>query len=285
MPELPEAETVRLGLRAEITGRTVAAVEATGARSVRRHPDPSVLDSRLRNLTVGDVTRIGKFLVVDAQPRRLVVHLGMSGQLLWVPAGPGGAPLPPRPKHSHVVMVFTDGSELRFVDPRTFGQVFLSEGDEGRARGRPLELAHLGFDPLVDRVAAARFSAALRARRTMLKPLLMDQAFVAGLGNIYSDEILHAAGLRYDRPASSLTEDQALAVRHHMSRILRHSVRLGGSSLSDMQYRDVYGVPGRYQHRHRVFAREGRPCPACGTPIERRAWGGRSTFFCPNCQA
>jgi len=278
VPELPEAETVRRGLEAETVSRSIARVEATGLRSVRRHPDPGELDRRLRGQPVTAVGRVGKFLTLAAGQEILVVHLGMSGQLLLSDGSD------PRPKHSHVVLVFEDGSELRFVDPRTFGQVFLSEGPEPSRRARPAELAHLGFDPLTDGLPAARFAARLRSRRTMLKALLMDQRFVAGIGNIYSDEILHAAGLRYDHPASALDDDQARALHRHMLRILRASVRLGGSSLSDMQYRDVYGRPGRYQERHLVFAREGMACVGCGGPIVRRAWGGRSTFFCPRCQ-
>ena len=280
MPELPEAETVRRGLEAEIRGRLIAGVQVSGLRSVRRHPDPSVLHAALAGRPLEGVGRVGKFLTLQAGGVTAVVHLGMSGQLLWVPE----AAAVPRPKHSHVVLVFADGSELRFVDPRTFGQVFLSGGAEASARGRPLELSHLGPDPLEDRMGAGPFATALRARRTMLKPLLMDQRFLAGLGNIYSDEVLHAAGLRYDHRAAALTEEQARRLYSEMLRILRSSVRLGGSSLSDMQYRDVYGRPGRYQTRHRVFAREGLPCATCGSPVQRRAWGGRSTFFCPRCQ-
>ena len=281
MPELPEVETVRRGLEAELRGRLIAEVQVSGARSVRRHPDPSVLQHALAGRPLDAVGRIGKFLTLQAgEATTVVVHLGMSGQLLWVPE----AAARPRPRHSHVVFVFDDGSELRFVDPRTFGQVFLSSGVEAAARGRPLELSHLGPDPLGDRLGAGSFAAALRARRTMLKALLMDQRFLAGLGNIYSDEVLFAAGVRFDRPAASLSDAGARRLYSEMMRILRSSVRLGGSSLSDMQYRDVYGRPGRYQGRHRVFAREGLPCAACGGPIERRAWGGRSTFFCSHCQ-
>ena len=280
MPELPEAETVRRGLEAETKGRRIGEVQVSGLRSVRRHPDPSVLNSALAGRRLEGVGRVGKFLTLDAGSATAVVHLGMSGQLRWAPDGRAV----PRPKHSHVVFVFDDGSELRFVDPRTFGQVFVSSGTEASARSRPLELAHLGPDPLHDHLGAAEFSGALRARRTKLKPLLMDQRFLAGLGNIYSDEILFAAGLRYDRPAASVDEDDARRMHTEMLRILRSSVRLGGSSLSDMQYRDVYGRPGRYQSRHRVFAREGQACPVCGRSVQRRAWGGRSTFFCAHCQ-
>jgi len=280
VPELPEAETVRRGLEAETKGRLISEVQATGLRSVRRHSDPVVIGQALVGRRLDAVGRVGKFLTLEADGATAVVHLGMSGQLLWAP----DAAAVPRPKHSHVVFVFDDGSELRFVDPRTFGQVFLSSGAEASARARPLELAHLGPDPLEDRLGAGAFAAALRARRTMLKPLLMDQRFLAGMGNIYSDEVLFATGLRFDRSAASISEAEARGLYSEMLRILRLSVRMGGSSLSDMQYRDVYGRPGRYQTRHRVFAREGLPCASCGRPIQRRAWGGRSTFFCAHCQ-
>jgi formamidopyrimidine-DNA glycosylase len=280
VPELPEAETVRRGLEVEVKGRVLAGVEATGVRSVRRHADPDELNRRLAGAKVEAVGRVGKFLTLATGEETVVVHLGMSGQLLWVPDAADAA----RPRHSHVVFGFDDGSELRFVDPRTFGQVFLSAGPEASARVRPVELTHLGPDPLTDRFASTAFVAALRSRRTLLKSLLMDQRFLAGLGNIYSDEILFAASLPHHLPAASLSEEQARRLHAVTLRILRSAVRLGGSSLADMQYRDVYGRPGRYQQRHQVFAREGRPCLSCGTPIRWKAWGGRSTFFCPRCQ-
>jgi formamidopyrimidine-DNA glycosylase len=286
LPELPEAETVRRGLAAETKGATVASAVVTGRRSVRRHDRGEELGERLTGRTVTGLRRVGKVLLIDfdggASGETAVVHLGMSAQLLWA-----AQPMSVRPRHTHVVLAFETGAELLFVDPRTFGQIYLSAGSAPPSRSvrpRPVELAHMGPDPLVDPWGPEAFTSALRSRQSMLKALLMDQRFLAGLGNIYSDEVLHAAKLRYDRKASSLTEDQAVDLHHQIRRILASAIRLGGSSLSDMQYRDVYGRPGRYQERHQVFAREGRPCPTCATGVLRQAWSGRSTFYCPSCQ-
>jgi formamidopyrimidine-DNA glycosylase len=245
---------------------------------VRRHPDPAELHARLAGRTITGLGRHGKYLLLRTDGGEVaVLHLGMSGQ---VRVEPGGSL---RPRHTHVAMALDDGRELRFVDPRTFGEVFVSAGPEG-PDGRPEELAHLGFDPLEERVGPARFGALLAARRMQLKPLLMGQRLVAGIGNIYSDEILWSAALRPDRVASGLSPAEAGVLRRRMLAVLRAAVRAGGSTLGDQSYLDVYGAPGRYQLRHRAYGREGRPCARCGARIARVRWGGRSTFFCPACQ-
>ena len=278
VPELPEAETVRRGLTGELTGRRIISVEATGVRTVRRHPDPGELHARLAGRRITGLGRHGKYLLLRTDGGEVaVLHLGMSGQVRVE----GEASL--RPRHTHVAMALDDGRELRFVDPRTFGEVFVSAGPEG-PDGRPKELAHLGFDPLEERVGPARFAALLGARRMQLKPLLMGQRFVAGIGNIYADEILWSAALRPDRVAAGLSPAEAEALRRRMQAVLRAAVRAGGSTLGDGSYVNVYGAAGRYQLRHRAYGMEGRPCARCGTPIERLRWGGRSTFFCPACQ-
>ena len=278
MPELPEAETVRRGLAGELTGRRILAVEATGVRTVRRHPDPRELHGRLAGDRITALGRHGKYLLLRTDGDEVVVlHLGMSGQVRV--EGEGS----PRPRHTHVAMALDDGRELRFVDPRTFGEVFVSAGPEGPDK-RPKELAHLGFDPLEDRVGPVRFASLLRARRMQLKPLLMGQRFVAGIGNIYADEILWAAALRPDRVAAELSSDEAETLRRRMLVVLRAAVRAGGSTLGDQSYLDVYGAAGRYQLRHRAYGLEGRPCARCGSPIGRVRWAGRSTYFCARCQ-
>lgn len=277
MPELPEAETVRRGLAGELTGRRILGVEATGVRTVRRHPDPRELHGRLAGGRITGLGRHGKYLLLRTDDEVAVLHLGMSGQIRVDEEGA------PRPRHTHVTMTLDDRRELRFVDPRTFGEVFVSAGPEG-PDGRPKELAHLGFDPLEDRVAPVRFATLLAARRMQLKPLLMGQRFVAGIGNIYADEILWAAALRPGRVAADLSPPEAEALRRRMLAVLRAAVRAGGSTLGDGSYVDVNGAAGRYQLRHRAYGMEGRPCARCGAPIGRTRWGGRSTFSCPGCQ-
>ena len=272
MPELPEVEVVRRGLAREVAGREVRSVAVTGARTVRRHA-PEALVERLRGATLGPAERIGKFLLVplDGGADTLVIHLRMSGQLLLTAAGW------PMAKHTHAVVGLSDGRQLRFVDPRTFGELFVASA--------PVEaLAHLGPDPLSAGWSASVLGRGLAGRTARLKLLLMDQRFVAGIGNIYSDEALFEARLRFDRPAGSLSGEEIVRLRTAVRKTLRQAVRHRGSTLSDAQYVDLFGVPGDYQRRHSVYGREGEPCPHCGRPVRRISLGGRSTFLCEACQ-
>lgn len=273
MPELPEVEVVRRGLAQEVAGRRVTSVAVTGVRTVRRHP-PEALVERLEGATLGPAGRIGKFLLVplDDGSDTLVVHLRMSGQLLLT------APEWPRARHTHAVLGLSDGRELRFVDPRTFGELFV-------AATPVAALAHLGPDPLAPGWSAAVLGRGLAGRTARLKLLLMDQRFVAGIGNIYSDEALFEARLRFDRPAGSLSGDEIARLHRAVRSTLRAAVAHRGSSLRDAQYVDLFGAPGDYQLLHRVYGREGAPCPRCGGPVRRIPLGGRSTFLCEACQS
>ena len=276
MPELPEVETVRRDLAARLPGRTIVAVRATGARSVRRAVDPAAFEDDLRGAVVTAVDRHGKYLLAPLDDgRTLAMHLRMSGQLRWHDAA--GDPLV---RHTHVVLTLDSGAELRFVDPRTFGELFLLDA------GRP-ELAHLGPDAvqeLATPAGARAFVARLRGRRTMVKTMLLDQRFVAGIGNIYSDEILHAARVRFDRRGDSLSAVAGSRIAAATADILARAIVAGGSSLADGQYVDTAGQAGRYQLSHLVYAREGLPCERCGAAIVRTKVAGRSTFWCRRCQ-
>ena len=278
MPELPEVEVVRRDLEKEIVGRRVKTVDVRGARSVRRHRSGAEFASRLEGRTIARVERRGKYLVHRLDDgQALVVHLGMSGQLLR----PASAK-DPLAKHTHVVITFTQGGQLRFVDPRTFGEMFVADPD---TLGEHVEeLRHLGMDPLEESMQWEGFGRLLTARRTKLKPLLMDQKFLAGIGNIYSDEILFAAGLRWDRPSDSLTPEEVRRLYRAMVEILQSAVKHRGSSLSDAQYVDLFGKPGGFQALHAVYDREGLACPRCRRIIVRERTGGRSTYFCATCQ-
>lgn len=277
MPELPEVETVRRDLDRELPGRRIVRVVATGVRSLRRHPDRAQFAADVRGATVVAVSRRGKYLLVPLVgtgegDRTLVVHLGMSGQLLL------NAAEAPMLAHTHVVLGFDDKRELRFVDPRTFGEIFLA----------PLggaALGHLGPDALTDLKGWNHLADLLALRTTKLKALLMDQRFLAGIGNIYSDEILHRARLRWDRSAATLTPAEVRRLFRSIGEVLGAAVELRGSSLDDQQYRDVFGAIGAYQGQHRVYGREAAPCLRCHRPIVRVRTAGRSTFFCPRCQA
>jgi formamidopyrimidine-DNA glycosylase len=278
MPELPEVETIRRDLDKEIVGRRVKTVEVKGKRSIRRHKNAAEFRSRLEGKRVASVRRAGKYLLIGLDGDDvLVVHLGMSGQLLRVKS-PKDAP----ERHTHVVMTFTQGGQLRFVDPRTFGEMFVTTADELTAQVP--ELAHLGFDPLEQVMSWARFGRLLSEHTTPLKSLLMDQKFVAGIGNIYSDEILFAAGLRYDRAANSLSAQEVRRLYRSMVETLSEAVKYRGSSLADEQYRDLYGEIGDYQGQHQVYDREGRACRRCRNAVVRVKVNGRSAFLCEHCQ-
>jgi formamidopyrimidine-DNA glycosylase len=248
---------------------------------VRRHADPEEFAARVTGATIDAVGRHGKFLVLRLDTDdALVVHLGMSGQLRRAVSE-----AEPFVKHTHVVLTFAGGDQLRFVDPRTFGQMFVARYDA--VAGVVESLAHLGvdaLDALASDDARRAFAKRLRERTTKVKPLLMDQTFVAGLGNIYSDEVLHIAGVRWDRSGTSLSDDEVERLLDAMTTTLADAIALGGSSLADAQYVDLFGASGGYQERHLVYAREGEPCPRCGHPIVRARFANRSTFFCEQCQ-
>lgn len=283
MPELPEVETVRRGLQRTVVGRRITRVEVGRERTVRRTSAQAVVNG-LTGATVLAANRRGKYLLAPLDTGdTLMVHLRMTGQLLL--SEPGAA----RPAHTHVVMHLAgDASgagpaELWFVDPRTFGEVVVFDPDH--ADVEVPELAALGLDPLADQFGPAELAALLRRRTTHLKPLLLDQHVVAGIGNIYADEILHAARLHPDLPGTALTRRDVERIYAEMQRILTASVRAGGSTLRDNQYLDLMGEGGSYQDDHRVYGRAGERCLTCGRGFVRRVvHSGRSTHFCPVCQ-
>ena len=279
MPELPEVETIRRDLEKEVVGKRVKQVEVTGMRSIRRHPNKKHFIGKLEGHKITAVQRKGKYLLLKLESGDvLVVHLGMSGQLL---RGKGGAK-DPDPKHTHVLITFTQGGVLRFVDPRTFGEIFVTTPEE--LEEQVPELAHLGFDPIEDMMSWTRFGDLLQQHKTKLKVLLTDQRFVAGIGNIYSDEILFAAGLRYDRTSDSLSSQEVRRLYRAMVETLQDAIKHRGSSLADEQYRDLYGEMGDYQSQHKVYDREGQACRRCRSTIVRVKVNGRSSFLCEQCQ-
>jgi formamidopyrimidine-DNA glycosylase len=280
VPELPEVETVRRDVSGRYVGHALVDVTVTGRRTVRRHP-PGVL-AALAGRRLAGVGRHGKYLLLEWEDGRvLVVHLRMSGQLLAAAAGD------PWPPHTHAVFAFHGAGELRFVDPRTFGELFLAglAPGPGRAAGAPglVELGHLGPDALA--VDATHLRLAVAGRRVALKRLLVDQRALAGLGNIYADEVCYDAGLRPDRPAGSLMPEELGRLAVSVRSVLEAAIAARGSSLKDQQYRDLYGQPGRYQLEHKVYGRSGMPCLSCGQAVQRLDMGARSAFLCRVCQS
>lgn len=277
MPELPEVETIRRELEREAVGKKIKAVEVTGTRSVRRHTNRKQFISRLDGTKLTAVSRKGKYLLVTLDSGDLlVIHLGMSGQLLKT------QPKDPVVKHTHVVITFTQGGQLRFIDPRTFGELFVTTPDELTAQVP--ELAELGIDPVDQPMSWQTFGRLLLSHPVKLKAFLMDQKILAGIGNIYSDEILFDAGLRYDRIADTLSTQEIRRLYRSVVETLHDAIKYGGSTLSDEQYVDLYGKTGEYQHHHRVYDREKHACPRCRGVITKVKFAGRSTYFCESCQ-
>jgi formamidopyrimidine-DNA glycosylase len=276
LPELPEVETVRRGLERLVVGRHIDGVEVGRERTVRRTSRQALIDGLTGTSLVG-AGRRGKYLLAPLDSGDgLMIHLRMTGQLLLVDRGAE------RPSHTHVVLHLGD-SELLFVDPRTFGEMVVYDPDHVDVE-LP-EVARLGLDPLVDDPGPDDLEKVLRRRPTKLKPLLLDQHVIAGIGNIYADEILHDARLHPESPATSLRRRDVVALHDAMHRILTASIRAGGSTLSDLGYVDMMGEGGSYQDSHRVYGRAEERCSTCGRGFIRRITsGGRSTYFCPVCQ-
>ena len=276
MPELPEVEVVRRGLERGVAGRTVADVRVTRDRAVRRHVEGSDdFCARLSGRTVLSAQRRGKYLWLPLDSgEALTGHLGMSGQLLVVPAE---APLH---KHLHVRVRFIDGErELRFVDQRTFGGLQVVAGGDPV----PPVLAHIARDPLDPLFDDEAFVAGVRRRRTGLKRALLDQTLVSGIGNIYADETLWRAQLHGARPTEALTRPAVRRVLGHARDVLGAAIQQGGTSF-DALYVSTDGVSGLFERSLAAYGRQHQPCPRCGTPIRRESFTNRSSFSCPRCQ-
>ena len=267
MPELPEVETVVRDLRPLLVGRRLGSV-AVGGRLRRPWLAAWVVDRSV----VSGLRRRGKWIVVGLEPAGvLVVHLGMTGQLTVVKAGV------PHPTHLHVRFPLDDGRELRFRDVRRFGSVELFPDD---ASVTAFLAERLGPEP--DELRPEGFAAAVRASKRPIKATLLDQTVVAGVGNIYADEALHRAGLHPQRRGPSLSVDECERLRRAVAEVIAFAIEHRGSTIRD--YIGGSGLKGRFQDEHRVYGRGGEPCRACGTPIEVRRVGGRSSHFCPACQ-
>jgi formamidopyrimidine-DNA glycosylase len=278
VPELPEVETVRRGLEGAVVGRRIDDVQVPGRRTVRRQ-SPAELEIRLIGRSITAAGRRGKYLLLALDDDAvLVIHLRMTGQLLHVRSRKS----PPLEAHTQVVMKLGDGTELRFVDPRTFGEWFVSH--EIDSRGIPAELAHLGRDPLLEGLPARYLVDRLAGRRAPLKALLTDQRIVAGIGSIYADEICFRARLRPDRAGASLSAPEIASLAKAARAVLAEAVRSRGSSLRDLRYRDLEGGLGSFQGRHAVYDREGEPCRRCGGRVVRLKIGARSAYCCEGCQ-
>ena len=260
MPELPEVETVVRSIAPHITGRRILSANFNS-----KHVTPgnrAMLAARLAGRRVESVRRRGKFIVIGLDQGTLAVHLGMTGRLL-IQGQPG--------EHTHGVFTLEHG-QLLYDDPRQFGRIEWSAGP-------PKRVARLGPEPL--EITFEDFRENLR-HKARIKALLLNQTFLAGVGNIYADESLFAAGIHPLAIAARLSKARACRLHQAIREVLTEAIALGGSSISD--YVDGNGQPGWFQVRHQVYGREGQPCLNCGTPIRRILVAQRGTHFCPRCQ-
>lgn len=282
MPELPEVETVRKGIASRAVGRRIERVEVGRERTVRRFGRESLI-AGLSGTVITAANRHGKYLLCPLDSgEQMMIHLRMSGRVLFAPVGSE------RPPHTHVVLRLApmgdeQPCEFRFVDPRTFGEVLVF--DPAHAAEQVPELARLGPDPLVDEFTPVVLAGRLRGKRGNLKATLLDQTVVAGIGNIYADEILHRAGLRWSRVPGSLRQSTIDRLHASIVEVLAEAVEAGGSTLDDTQYVDAFGEEGWFQTQHRVYGRAGEPCLTCGrSRISRTTVAGRTTCYCRVCQ-
>lgn len=269
MPELPEVETTRRGLLPRLKGKTLKRLIVRDARL--RWPVPDDLNAHLSDRKLRDITRRGKYLIFDFGGIFQLVHLGMSGSLRFAEAGE------PATVHDHVDWLFSGNLTLRLRDPRRFGAVLLTSDPISH----PL-LSHLGPEPLDATFTGNVLYAASRGRKTAVKNLIMDSRVVVGVGNIYASESLFRAGIRPGRAAGRLTRPEYVRLADAIKTTLRNAVNAGGSSLRD--YVSTDGELGYFQLHTMVYDRAGLPCKVCGTPIQKRLIGQRSSFYCPACQ-
>ncbi|POX43625.1 bifunctional DNA-formamidopyrimidine glycosylase/DNA-(apurinic or apyrimidinic site) lyase [Streptomyces sp. Ru72] len=279
MPELPEVEVVRRGLERWVAHRTVAEVEVLHPRSVRRHlAGGDDFAHRLKGQRIGTPSRRGKYLwiPVETTGTAILAHLGMSGQLLVQPDRA------PDEKHLRIRVRFDDAltTELRFVDQRTFGGLSLHETAPD---GLPDVIAHIARDPLDPLFDDEAFHQALRRKRTTIKRALLDQSLISGVGNIYADEALWRSRVHYERPTAGFTRPRTAELLGHIRDVMNAALAVGGTSF-DSLYVNVNGESGYFDRSLDAYGREGEPCRRCATPMRRRPWMNRSSYFCPSCQ-
>ncbi len=280
MPELPEVETVVRDLRPQLSGRRITGVQLSRDPLILgrliRYPSPRRFVQGLRGRTIRTIERRGKYIVMplDQNGRRLVVHLGMTGHLrVWEPEEA-------TTKHTHVRISLDSGLELRYDDQRQFGRLLVGTQEElVAAKAFP---ARLGPEPIHGDLTEAQFERLVRARRRPVKSALLDQSFLAGVGNIYADEACFRAGIRPSRWTHRLTVRERRALYSAIQEVLENSIAARGSSI--INYVDAFGVRGTNQERLLVYGRGGEPCLRCGTPLQATRLAGRGTVYCRKCQ-
>jgi formamidopyrimidine-DNA glycosylase len=281
VPALPEVEIIRRDLEKEVVGRRIKEVEirpgSNAMKVVKRHGRRKEFSDLLVGARVNGVDRIGRRIVLDLDNgRALVLDLGESARVLKTSASDGFAP------HTHIVLSFTIGGQLRIIDPKLTGEVFVVGRDELAA----IEgMRSFTIDPLDTPLAWQQFSTLLEGRTETMKDVLLDEGFICGLGDIYSDEVLFTAGIRHDRPSNSLSSQDVRRLYRGLMETLQDAVRARGTSWGEVEFRDLQGNPGQFQLDLKVFERAGEPCRRCRHEIAREAVNGRYSYYCPQCQS
>jgi formamidopyrimidine-DNA glycosylase len=277
MPELPEVGVVRRGLAAHVVGRTITAVRVNHPRTVRRHElGPTDLTARLLDNVVTGTGRRGKYLWLTlASGDALVVHLGMSGQMLLGPVA--------RTEHLRVATLLDDGTAMSFVDQRTFGGWMIADLVTVDGTEVPVPVAHVARDPLDPLFDVASVVKVLRGKHSEIKRQLLDQTVVSGIGNIYADESLWRAKVNGARIAETLTKPTLASILGHAADVMRDALSQGGTSF-DSLYVNVNGESGYFDRSLDAYGREGEPCRRCGAVMRRDRFMNRSSFYCPKCQ-
>lgn len=271
MPELPEVETVRATLEPLISGKRIVTVTIRYPKMVEG--DPVLFADKLTGRTLQSIGRIGKYLFFQLEDGVFVSHLRMEGKYFLKDSKV------PYDKHEHLILSFEDGTDLRYHDTRKFGTVEWLEPN-----GIPAyrERHKIAFEPLEEGFSSEAFAKRLKRTTRMIKPVLLDQSVIAGLGNIYVDEVLFRSRLHPETRANRLTKKQALDVAGHAKDVLSEATRLGGTTIRS--YVSSLGVTGRFQTKLHVHGKKGEPCPHCQTTIVKITVGGRGTYVCPVCQ-
>ena len=277
MAELPEVETIRRQLEREVVGRKVKSVEVSDSKAVTRHNARKDFIAQLEGTKLKSLMRRGTFLIFTLDTDdRFIVRPGQQGQLRKTAAKDE------LEKGTSVVITFTQGGQLRFIDPKHTGEMWILTPEEVAEGVDEIEL--LGYDVVDQPVPWADFAKMVLSRSVKLKTLLTDEDLLAGIGTVYSDEILYDAGLRYDRLSDSLSVQEVRRLYRSVVEILHDAIKHGGSTTVEDGWHDLHGAAGGYVEYQQVSGRDGEPCRRCRDTIAKAKFGGRNTYFCEQCQ-
>lgn len=273
MPELPEVENVVLGLKNLIKNYIITSVRIKEPALIA-YPELKKFKKQIKNRKISDITRRGKYILIHlVEDKIMVIHLRMTGKLLVKSSNE------PLKKHTHVIFQLDHNTDLRFNNVRKFGRIYLIDADNYEAAGG---LSELGPEPLASDFNFKDFQKLFEGRTAVIKSLLLNQKFIAGLGNIYTDEVLYRSGIHPKLPANKLTEKDMKKLYKNIRKILKLGIKYNGTTFSD--YVNAFGEKGSFQEKLQVYQKEGQKCKKCGEIIVKNKVAGRSTYYCPNCQ-